>query len=254
MIYTVICTDASDSINWQSELLEYSWARVQQPGEMVRLVCAPPDAELPRHQHARVIPIAEPSDRTGGYLAFERLFSLRDWLEQERPSGSVLILDPDCVFRTAIPTRVEPGAPVAQHWVDFQTQLPAQPATWPALIHTEDLARLLPTWIDMTRAIYNATRRWESDMHGLVSAAASQRLRFSLDAVGAFVGWPDAQVGHAPIVHYCQDILADDGRVLWSKRAYQPWTPIQNSGHAHHAYCRDLLDILNEFVVVKNSE
>ena len=118
---------------------------------------------------------------------------------------------------------VEPGAPRAQHWVDFKTKPPAQAATWPALIHTRDLEGLLPRWIDATRAVRTATGRWESDMYGLVTAAAGLGLVFSLEAIGAFVNWPDELVGEAPIIHFCQDIVDAEGTLIWSKRQYQPW-------------------------------
>ena len=247
MIYTVICTDVSDYINWQCELLEYTWKRAEQPGELIRLVTCPAGTELPQHDHAQVIRIAEPSERTGGYLAFERLFALRDWLESERPEGSVLIIDPDCVFRRAIIDEVEPGAPRAQHWVDFRPQPPAQAATWPALIHTRDLEELLPRWIEATRAVRIATGRWESDMYGLVTASAAMGLRFSLEeTIAAFVNWPDEVVGEAPIVHYCQKVVAADGTLIWFKGQYQPWEEVLGGERARHGYCRDLLDLLNE--------
>jgi len=253
VIYTVVCTDLNQQINWQVELLEYSWKRAGQAGELVRLVAAPQEAPLPRHEHSRVVGIEAPLGRTGGYLAFERLFSLQDWLQSEQPNGTVLILDPDCVFRAPIKGEVEPGAPVAQRWVGYRANHPAQAATWPALIHTQDLELLLPKWIAFTRAIYQATKRWESDMVGFVSAAATLNLRFTLGAVGAFVGWPDEEVGQAPIVHYCQDVFAADGRKLWSKREYKPWQPVQNAGQAKHTYCTDMLAVLNEFAELKSS-
>jgi hypothetical protein len=122
-----------------------------------------------------------------------------------------------------------------------------QPATWPALLHTRDLERILPAWIQATRVIRAAVRRWESDMLGFVIAAAEVGLEFSLDAIGAFVKWPDEQVGQAPIVHYCQDVLATDGSLLWNKRQYRPWDAVPGADRAQHLYCRDLLEILNEY-------
>jgi hypothetical protein len=253
LIYSVICTDVNDSIGWQCDLLEYTWKRAGQPGELVRLVTCPEGAILPRHYHARVLrAVAQPA-LTLGYKAFERLFALEHWLRHERPEGTVLILDPDCVFRRAITGDVKPGAPRAQRWVDYrcETEL-TQAATWPMLIHTRDLEALLPHWISFTSAIYGATHRWESDMTGLVAAAAVRGLRFSLDAIGAFVGWPDELVGEAPIVHYCQNVLADDGELLWSKRTYQPWAPVTGAEQARHGYCRDLLALLNEYAAKRS--
>ena len=277
MIYTVVCTNVRNYIDWQCELLEYTWKRVKQPGSLIRLVTCPEGTPLPEHRHRRVVRIGPPRKQTRRYVAYERLFALQDWLRRERPEGSVLILDPDCVFRRPIETEVAPGAPSAQHWVDFETtgltwtyrRWPwsrtrsvatelcgynpdrLQPATWPALLHTRDLERILPAWIEATRVIRAAIRRWESDMLGFVIAAAEVGLRFSLDAIGAFVKWPDELVGQAPIVHYCQKVLATDGAVLWNKRQYCPWQEVPGSDRAHHAYCRDLLAILNEYAELR---
>jgi hypothetical protein len=159
LIVTVLCTDVCDYIDWQCDLLEYTWNRAGQSGELLRL-----------------------------------------------------ILDPDVVFRRTIRGEAEPGAPRAQLWVDYSpASSQTQAATWPMLIHTRDLEQLLPQWIALTAAIHTATHRWESDMYALVAAAASTRLTFSLEAIGAFVGWPDEQVGEAPLVHYCQDVVDRNG-------------------------------------------
>lgn len=252
MIYSVVCTDVNDYVDWQCELLAYSWRRAAQPGELLRLVCAPPDVAPPACEGVRIVR-TPPGESTGGYLAFQRLFSLRDWLEAEKPVGTVLLLDPDCVFRAAVAAEVAPGAPIAQHWLDHRAAPPSQDATWPALIHTEDLAHLLPRWIDFTRAIHGATRRWESDMTAFVSAAATAGLRFSLEPLAAFVGWPDEAVGRAPIVHYCQDVVDAAGEVLWAKRSYRPWSRVEGGSRARHAYCADLLAILDELAALKRS-
>jgi hypothetical protein len=247
LIYTVLCTDDNRALDWQCELLEYTWKRAAQPGELLRLVTSPDGAALPRHDHARVLRIEPQPERTGDYKAFERLFALEEWLRREQPEGTVLILDPDCGFRRAITDEVAPGAPRAQYWADYEGATgQSQAATWPMLIHTSDLEALLPRWISFTGAIHRATHRWESDMTGLVAAAAASGLRFTLDAIGAFVGWSGELVDEAPIVHYCQDVLTPGGDLLWSKRTYQPWAPVAGADRACHGYCRDLLRLVNE--------
>lgn len=251
-MYSVVCTDVNDYVNWQCELLAYSWARAGQRGELLRLVCAPPNVQPPPNRHTRVVRI-DPGESTGGYLPLQRLFSLRAWLENERPEGTVLILDPDCVFRGAVSIEAAPGAPAAQHWVDYKPAPASQAATWPALIHTTDLALLLPRWIAFTRAIHASTNRWESDMSAFVSAAAAAGLRFSIEQLAAFVGWPEEAVGRAPLVHYCQDVTNRSGQVLWAKRSYRPWQAVEGGERAQHVYSADLLAILNEFVELKRS-
>lgn len=280
MIYSVVCTNVNDYVNWQCELLEYSWKRAKQPGSLLRLVSCPQDVPLPEHRHARVVRVGPPRRRARRYVAYERLFALRDWLHREQPVGSVLILDPDCVFRRPIEEEVAARAPRAQLWVDFDTTGrvwtyrrrpwskkrgvidtlytidPArlQAATWPALLHARDLERILPAWIEATGVIRAATGRWASDMLGFVIAAAESGLRFSLDAIGAFVNWPDELVGEAPIVHYCQDVHATDGSLLWAKRTYEPWESVAGSERAQHGYCRDLLAILNEYAALRRND
>ncbi len=257
MIYTVVCTDVNPYVDWQCELLEYTWKRAAQPGALLRLVTCEETVALPRHRHAEVLRVAptagQDARRDLGYKAFERLFALQHWMETARPEGTVLIIDPDVVFRRVVSGEAAPGAPRGQLWCDYQPVNPhTQAVTWPMLMHTSDLAPLLPRWIAFTAAIYAATYRWETDMHALVSAAAAGGLRFSLEAIGAFVGWPDEIVGQAPLVHYCQDVTADDGEVLWAKRAYQPWTRVPNAARARHAYCRDLLTLVDEYAASRS--
>ncbi len=252
MIYTVVCTDLNESVDWQCRLLEYTWKRAGQPGTLLRLVSCPEGADLPRHPHAEVRRVEPATHRTMGYRAFERLFALEQWLRADRPHGTVLVLDPDCVFLHPICDLVAPGTPRGQHWVDMTPASDAvQPVTWPMLIDAADLEALLPSWISFTAALYQTTHRWESDMYALVSAAAAMELRFSLAAVGAFVGWPDEQVGGAPIVHYCQEVLDSQGRLLWSKRSYRPWDAVANPNRAKHHYCRDLLALVNEYAALR---
>lgn len=248
MIYSVICTDTSPYIHWQCELLEYSWKRAAQPGQLLRLVTAPGDAPLPRHQHAVVTRVPHEPALYRGYKCLERLYAFQHWLQHDRPEGTVVILDPDVVFLRPLPGEVTPGAPRAQLWVDYQPPSPnTQAATWPLLIHTADLESILPAWIELTAALYAATHRWETDMYAFVAVAAAANLRFSLEPIGAFVGWPDHQVAGAPIVHYCQDVLDATGQVLWSKRTYQPWARVPNAASAHHSYCRELLALIDGF-------
>jgi hypothetical protein len=251
--YSVVCTDVNAYVDWQCAFQEHTWNEVGQSGELLRLITCPPSQQLPPSRHGHVIRIAEKSDRTGGYIAFERLFALQDWIKRDQPEGSVLILDPDCIFRAPVAEGAEPGKPRATLWLELPEQRGVQRATWPAIIHTRDLERLLPSWISFTRAIFSSTGRWESDMYGLVAAAASLGLRFSLEQISAFVRWPDSACRDAPIVHYAHDTYATDDRLIWSKRTYKPWNAVEGAELAKHDYCRDLLRILNQYAQKRRS-
>ena len=122
MIYTVVCTDINDYVNWQFELLEYSWSRIHQPGKLVRLVACEDDAELPQHKHAEVFrtrPTNVHPESGDVYVCYNRLYSLKQWLDDEDIQGTVLIVDADVVFRSPIKTTRDQGNPLGQHWVDY---------------------------------------------------------------------------------------------------------------------------------------
>ena len=257
-IYSVICTDTAPELQWQCELLEHTWREVGQPGELIRLVAAADDQPLPVHTHMRVVPTPPSNVHPGTgdhYVPYNRLYSFDAWLRNEGPEGTVIVLDPDMVFRAAWPAAAAPGAPVGQRWVDFGTgqfladaldvDLAAlQHVTWPMAIHTSDLSRLMPDWIARTAEIRGVLGRWESDMYALVAAAADQRLAFSLQTTCAWMNWPEADVAGAPLIHYCQPVDGRDGQRVWYKRDYRPWDTGFDPSAARLDYCRDLLEIV----------
>jgi hypothetical protein len=266
----VVCTDTNPSVNWQCQVLIHTWRSVGQPGEFVRLVADPDRGAVPDHVHARVVTTRAPNthpDTGDEYPPYNRLFSLLEWLRTERPVGTVLILDPDMVFRAPVRARATRGTAVVQSWLDFAptsapvsvvaeatgvpaTDLPA--VTWPMLIHTSDLERILPRWIELTSAVRQAVDRWESDMYAFVGVAAEDGLDLITEPLTAWMNWPEEAVAGAPIIHYCQPVEAHDGRALWSKGDYQPWAPIDvDPAEARLDYCRDLLAILAEVVAQK---
>jgi prolyl 4-hydroxylase len=272
MLYSIICTDTQDHIHWQCELLEYSWSKVNQPGELIRLVACNSGDELPRHRHARVIR-TNPSNIdpvTGdGYAPYNRLYSLRQWLEEHEPSGTVLIIDPDCVFRRPLGKEAMPGSPVGQHWVNFgipdnvraaiETDSnieinSIQPFTWPALIHTRDLLALMPRWIELTSLFRSQTGGWEVDMFALIVAAAELGLEFELGNTTAWLPWPDDLVGEGPILHYCQPVLDTKGNELWWKNTYSPWERVADTESTMRGYAKDILHLINEYARVKQRE
>lgn len=265
-LYSVVCTDTNPYGTWQTELLEHSWLRAAMPGELVRLVGTPNGEALPRHHTARVVRTAATNSHPrldGDYTGMNRLHSLAEWLEDERPVGTVLILDCDFVFRTPIDRHAEPGRPIGQLWWDFAMvgrwadvadsitpgiAARTQNVTWPLLIHTSDLRRIIRRWIDVTARLRKETGAWESDMVALTIVLAEYDLVCDLEMLAAWMPWPDDVVGDAPIIHYCQPVLGHDGETLWYKQAYDPWDDIDaDPDAAALGYCSDLLRMLRRF-------
>lgn len=270
--YTVVCTDVNDYVNWQFELLEYSWSRIHQRGELVRLVSGSETEVLPVARHACVIrtrPTSVHPVSGDVYKCYNRLYSLAQWLDEYEVDGTILIVDPDVVFRTPVRNQARAGLPVGQHWIDFgiSTEFAhaidnvctidhsrLQHVTWPAQIHSDDLRKILPRWISLTVAIREQTRRQECDMFAFVIAAAEAGIDFRLEATSAFMPWPDALVGDAPLIHYCQPVVGRDGSRIWYKQDYQPWERVPVIQKPTLRYCRDLIRLINEYAGIRHAE
>ncbi|MEQ8716358.1 MAG: hypothetical protein RIE08_01985 [Acidimicrobiales bacterium] len=283
-IHAVVCTDMNPLGDWQCRFQEHTWRRAGSPGELVRLVATDGSEEPPGHEHVRVVTTSATNthpDAPEEYPGFNRLWSLSEWLADERPKGSVLILDADFAFRAPIRTTVERGTIVAQEWFRFgappalefldsplagKGSVAFEPMTWPFVIDAEDLAELMPRWLDLTAQYRRHTGKWESDMLALVVAVAESDLTVRYETLGAWTNWPEEFVAGAPILHYCLPIEARDGARLWFKQDWRPSANVDRRPHdpvidtrpyerltldpndAKLDYCRDLLHLLDEWV------
>lgn len=284
MIYTVFSTTDTPYMNWQSELLEYSWKEAGQPGELIRLVATNNQENLPQHEHARIVR-TWPWDvhpLTGDhYPVYNKPASLSQWLSQEQPEGTILLIDPDCVFRSPITREVEEGCPVSQAWIDYHPNIklykPDMDATFdvvkqycrknldlvqgvmiPTLIHAKDLKQMIGRWLELTALIRQGARRsnakplWESDMFGYIITAAEYGLVHEPANLGICTNWSPQDVPNAPMIHYCQAIKSKNEEIMWYKKEYRPWLPVSDPQDAQFDYGRDLLTMLKRFIEVKN--
>ena len=280
MLYTLFSTTASPYMNWQSELLEYSWQEVGQYGELVRLIATDDPQTAPQHTRMPTV-ITRPwgiHPQTGdNYPIYNKPASLLEWLTTENPHGTVLLIDPDCVFRAPVKREVLPGAPVSQDWIDYYPQATYHsphagppfelirrycPKNWelvkgvmiPTLIHTDDLKRIASRWLEMTSVIRQEVRNahgdplWESDMYAYLIVAAEAGLVHQQASLGICTNWSPERVVNTPLIHYCQPILSPDGQELWAKGTYRPWQRSRDPQRAQHDYGRDLLYMLNRFI------
>ncbi len=286
MITTVFSTTDSPYMNWQADLLEFSWKEVGQPGELIRLVATHNRHNLPQHEHARVIH-TWPWDvhpLTGDYYpVYNKPASPSQWLHREQPEGTILLVDPDCVFRSPIAREVEEGHPVSQAWIDYHPHThfytPELDVTFeviqrfcrnnldsvqgvmiPTLLHAKDFSRIIGRWLELTALIRQGMRHangkplWESDMFGYILAAAEYGLIHVPAHLGICTNWSPQDVPNAPIIHYCQPILSYEDDPIWSKRTYTPWEEVGDPCCARMDYGQDLLEMLNRFRVRRQRE
>lgn len=267
-VHTLVCTDTKAYGDWQVDLLAHTFRRVGQPGELVRLVACP-DGEPLWTDGARIVStngINHHPRAPEWYAGFNRLWSMQEWLSMERPTGSVLMLDCDMVFRATARWVAEPGVVIGQEWFDLaRTDLLAQflapftdapperlfPITWPAVFDADDLHRLMPSWLERCADLRAGTGRWESDMLALIIAIAESDLEVRYETTSAWTNWPESFVAGAPIIHYCQPVIDRSGRQMWFKQEYEAFEPIGvDPNDAELDYCRDLLHLLDEYTRV----
>ena len=254
MIYTVFCTASGAAMDWQSELLEYSWGRVGQAGELLRLVAAMPGQAAPTRRLARVFETHgwSPHPYTGDtYFAYNKAAAVLEWLFEERIEGTVLLLDAKQIFRSAVSIEVERGQARAHPWpgrprgdgpfglgpafeflvpfcVDRTLELGA--VTLPALIHSTDLRRIAARWLELMSIIRAETAgqvRLElthADTIAYLIAAAEAGIRH--EPLELSVG-TDAEHSAAPLLSYQGPVLSTDGGIVWDPEVYRCWDPVQ---------------------------
>jgi hypothetical protein len=288
MFYTVFSTNLAPRIQWQSDLLEYSWRRVAQEGVLVRLVATDDPGKLPQQKYAECVATRcwdSHPDTGDAYPIYNKPASLLEWLFRDRPEGTVLLIDPDCIFRAPLNRHVAPGFPVAQDWVNQPMRKPGSrypfglPAEFaflndhcarvdlsttavmiPTLIHTSDLRKVCARWLELCGIVRQYCRNsqglpiWEADMYAYLVACAEYRLQHEPASLGICTNWRPQDAPEAPIVHYCQAIFDRDGHEIFSKFSYQPWTRIDTLGEPELDYSRDLVAIINDYVDETNGK
>ncbi len=282
MFYTVFSTNDSPYMQWQSELLEHSWKQAGQEGELIRLVATHTPDALPVQKYARCVATRcwDVHPQTGDkYPIYNKPASLLEWVYRERPEGTVLLLDPDCVFRKPVKRTVAPGYPAGQDWIDFplgepggetpfglpqpfsflkeycaRVDLPTDSIMIPTLIHTTDLRRIAARWLELCGVVRdnyadeNGKKMWESDMIAYLATCGEYGLRHEPINLGVATNWDEEAMPDSPIIHYCQAIHDGDGETLFNKHTYKPWSLISTQSEAAQYYGRDLVAQINGFI------
>lgn len=279
MFYTVFSTDDCAIMQWQSELLEHSWKKVGQQGVLVRLVATQTPDRLPSHKFAGSVATQCWEKHSEKGPIRNRPASLMEWAFRQKPEGTVLIIDPDCMFRSPVTQQVAPDFPVSQPWRDMETAEPgeanpfgfgerfaflkdhcarvdlrADAVTGPTLIHARDLRKISARWLQLYNAItdnsavHDEPELREAERLAYLAACAEYGLRHSesdlaVDADCDLEGAPDTQ-----LLNYRQPIHDIEGRELFNKDTYRPWTRIDDGVEARGPSGRDFVATINGFV------
>ena len=278
MIYTVFIAAADPAIQWQCDLLDYSWGKAAQPGELVRLAPAGKDDALPIQRLARVVRthVWSPHPYTGDvFPAYNQAAALFEWLHSEPVDGTVLLLELDSVIRAPITREVAPGQALGTPWSELQQAGPgpfglgsafafleqfcvnraliAPAVTRPVLLHTIDLRKLVARWLELMGIMrceqgagHNAD---QTERLGFAVASAEAHLHY---IPTDFAQATEADSANAPILCYGQPVCSPDGEVIWDKRHYQPWHSV-TAERVHGSAERAFLNLLNSYVELYQS-
>jgi hypothetical protein len=279
VISSVVTTTAEEQAQWQADLLEYSWGQVRQPGELVRLVAVGPVDELPRHHHARVVDTLKwsPHPYTGDlYPAYNTAGGLLEWQTVEDVEGTILLLEPHCVFMSKVASEVEPGGAQGTRWVGLprgngpfglsaefrfldavcvDRTLPLQPVRLPALIHSDDLRKITARWLELTSII-----RAETAAGGQVPLSDAHRIAYVIAAAEADVPHRVTDLGAntdvselgSPLLDYSKPIASNNGGVLWDLNTYRAWQAVEPARAAAGAG-KAFLALLADYVARRES-
>lgn len=210
MISTVFAGSLDPSDSWQAAVLEASWQQASQPGDLFRLAPVRPGDRLPRSRHAQLVatlpycphPDAEDDARHAILPA-----GLLEWLFRGRFETTVLVCDLSNVFRAPIDDGVTPGRAIACPWPDLprpgsgpfglgdeldylrrvcaDQSLEVSAVTLPALVHSHDLLRLAPRWLELTMLIREECpdwSGWSTSTHRLAFALALAEWELEVEA------------------------------------------------------------------------
>jgi hypothetical protein len=273
MIFTVFTAGCEPAGDWRAQLLEYSWRRLRQPGELIRLTPTRAGQEQPRHRAARVVATSSwnPHPYTNDFYAgYETAAAALEWLFRERIDGTILLLGPRQVLQHSVVEEVRPGQARANPWPDLprgdgpfglsadlrflecycvNRELPLAPVRLPLVIHSTDLRKIAARWSELT-AIMRAEHQGvhgklaDADRIAYAIAAAEYRLQHQVAELATDTDGPS---GDVPVIDYVRPIESPRGEIIWDEQVYQPWADVFPE-RARPGAGRDFLALLNEMV------
>jgi hypothetical protein len=254
MIVTVIVSNNTERDQWQAELLEHTWQQSGQSGELVRLVADYPGSALPVHSLARVV--AVPSWSMHPYIddmysGYELPAGLLWWLMEEQMDATILLLERDSILQQPFQEEVLPGQGMADRWMDFpggdgpfelssdyinlqaycvNRDLPLSQVQLPVLMHSQDLLKIAPRWLELTGIIRHDVRVGEEPPVNAVKTAfaiAAAEYHVPVKAYELASSTLDQEAGRQ-VLSYAPELTTVEGRLVFDARIYRPGDTLQS--------------------------
>jgi len=286
MIITVFVTTDSARDHWRAELLEHSWTKSGQAGELVRLVACPASAPLPMHGTARVVrtlpydPHPYLPDHFPGY---NLPAALLEWLVTEPVDASLLLLDLDCVLLQPFLEQVAPGGAAVSaavsalgnrwpQWPEGQGpfgladdylklqeycangDLKPPRVQFPVLIHSADLRKMAARWLEWTGLIRSAVRLVPGpvpDAHKVAYTLAAAEYRIAHRSQKLAAVTSERKAG-AAVLDYSLPVESAQGKIVFDPETYSAWSR-PNVTQARAGAGREFLAYLDGYISQRES-
>ncbi|MEO0436661.1 MAG: PqqD family protein [Pseudomonadota bacterium] len=208
MILTAFVSSAASTEDKAAKILEIAWTQVEQPGELVRLCPGTErinDASLALTRSIQTLPWTEHPHINDCYTGYDQSASLLHWLSEEEVDATVLLVDDACLFAGAYREEVLPGQGLGFSWSEapsgegpFALSASYEPlrafcvardlelprVQLPLLIHSVDLLKVLPRWLELTAIIRHDVRLGGSDEQILDENATTVALNIAAAEYG----------------------------------------------------------------------
>jgi hypothetical protein len=256
---------------WQADLLDYSFQKVNQPGTLIRLCSEDakyPDRERPDSKvgltiytpnYSRLTPELDwPIMNKVGALAY--LFKEHSFHDED----TLIFLDPDMIFIKSWDPEVKMGSACGQKWkgygIAYCQKTSVEPELCPAgdddclmypfAIKAGDMKMMVEDIVYFSTQGYMKCNDWMADMSAFVIAMVKHKIATeTVENIGLCSNWDNSNDEEAPIMHYCQPIRDRSNKEIWGKWVYRPWEVPPNCSQATNKVDRELLKMLREYIV-----
>ena len=271
-IYTIYSISNSPYMEWQADLLDYSFKKSGQPGTLIRL-CSDDEGYMNRKR----------TISKNGYTLFTKSYAVPapgktcatlnkcfsiDYLFEKykfNENAMLIFLDPDMIFvKPWNPyNEFSKGTIYGQKWkgygyeyckktsVDFSKCPQTENYTYmfPFAIMANDLKDISTEIATTSKSGFLKHNDWMVDMTAFLTVPIKHNIKIeAVDNIGICGNWDNANDKDAPIMHYCQPINDKKRNKIWYKQEYKANQDVPNPNEADNLVGYNVLSTIKSYL------
>ena len=286
-LYVLYSAGNSGYQEWQSDLLDFSFAESKQPGILIRIVSDDSKDKRPivktKYGYTIITPDFSKLNKDKTWPVMNKPGSMEYFInrlspefKQRNKNSTLVFLDPDMVFIKSWDPRndFKMGEVIGQKWKGYSNEYCSQtsidtgycpktesnsdnsgPLMFPFAIKLKDMEKISYDVSNYAKKGYLKHNQWMADMSAFVTAIEKHELKNKqIDNLGICNNWSNNDDPDAKIMHYCQAAKNKDGKEIWGKRKYQrnykngdTFDPVPDPKETTNRVDREVLSIINRF-------